>query len=349
MNTKAEAEAEERAHIERVRNPPPPAPEKREVPTFAEWFNGRYWREWVISRKNKPSTVEGKRSVYEHHLEPAFGRMPIDRIKVGEIASFRASLVERGLSDKTVNNILAVLSKPLRYAYDAELIDRVPKVGLFRVEQPEIELWDFEQYARVLSAARAEGDLAFAAICLAGEAGLRVGEVKALRWREDVDMIARTVTVNLQMRRGIIGTPKGRTRRTVPMTETLFGALKALSVVRSGAVIRSLDGEAKNLENQVKNLAYRVCRRAGLPERAWHTLRHTFGTHCAMLGVNPWRLQAWMGHKLIKRDPPLRPRGGGPRAGDPRRGARSRSDRDTPGQAHPQAARRARPGRDLGR
>lgn len=66
-----------------------------------------------------------------------------------------------------------------------------------------------------------EGPAIYAAVCLAGEAGLRVGEVKALRLREDVDLVAQTVTVNQQMRRGVVGTPKGRTRRTVPMTPTL--------------------------------------------------------------------------------------------------------------------------------
>src|SRR5438552_359465 len=34
--------------------------------------------------------------------------------------------------------------------------------------------------------AREEGPEWYAAVCLAGEAGLRIGEVKALRWREDV-------------------------------------------------------------------------------------------------------------------------------------------------------------------
>ena len=44
---------------------------------------------------------------------------------------------------------------------------------------------------------------------------------------------------------------------------------------------------------------YRICRLAWLPERGWHVLRHSFGTHGAMLGVNPWRVQTWMGHKRI--------------------------------------------------
>jgi len=68
---------------------------------------------------------------------------------------------------------------------------------------------------------------------------------------------------------------------------------------REGFVIRNLGGQAKTNENQIKNMMYRVCRLAGLPERGWHTLRHSFGTHAAIFGVNPWRLMTWMGHKRI--------------------------------------------------
>jgi hypothetical protein len=28
--------------------------------------------------------------------------------------------------------------------------------------------------------------------------------------------------------------------------------------------------------------------------------RHSFGTHAALFGMNPWRLQGWMGHKRIE-------------------------------------------------
>ena len=272
---------------------------RREVPTFKEWYNGRYWQEWVIGRRNKPSTVEAKRSVFEQHLEPAFGDKSLDEIKVGEIAAFRASLIEKKLSDKSINNILTILSKPLHYAADVEIIAKSPKVGLFKVEAPVIEFWEIEEYARLLAAAEKLESVVFAAICLAGEAGLRVGEVKALRWREDVDMVAGTITVNQQMRNGVVGTPKGRTRRTIPMTSTLMGALKRLQVVREGLVIRDVPGEALNDENQIDDLFYRICRLAGLPERGWHTLRHTFGTHAALFGVNPWRLMTWLGHKRM--------------------------------------------------
>ena len=63
-------------------------------------------------------------------------------------------------------------------------------------------------------------------------------------------------------------------------------------------VVRNLDGTPKSDKQAVWALA-RLCRLAGLPEHQWHTLRHTFGTHAALFGVNPWRLQTWLGHKRI--------------------------------------------------
>ena len=123
-------------------------------------------------------------------------------------------------------------------------------------------------------------------------------EVKALRWREDVDLIARTVTVNQQTCHGETTTPKGRTRRTIPMTSTLYEALKRMSTVREGFVVRNRDGSPKP-DGETSHALGRICRKAGLPVRYWHTLRHSLGTHAALFGVNPWRLQSWMGHKRI--------------------------------------------------
>ncbi len=309
-NTRDAAEQAERAHIDRVLNPV--ESETMEViPTFREWFYGnadpsdaksvpagRFWNEWVIPRPTKPSEMESKQSIYRHHLDKKFGKMRLDQIGRPEISLFKGELLKKGLSPKRINNVLAVLSKPLKYAADVDLVARAPKVGLIKVERPEIEWWELSEYARLLEAAKTEGPEWYAAACLAGEAGLRIGEVRALRWIEDVDLVAGTITVHEQTRKGITGTPKGGTRRKVPMTGTLLAALKRLDVVRTGYVARNLDGGPLR-DGQTTHAIYRICRRAGLPERGWHSLRHSFGTHTAMFGVNPWRLQCWMGHKSI--------------------------------------------------
>jgi integrase len=314
-NTKAACEKAEREAMFLALHPPPPKPPeapKKEVPTYEDWFKDRFWNEWVIGERNKPSERRSKETIFRVHLQPELGHLKLDEINAEVIQKLRANLVDKKkLGDKRINNVMVVLSKSLRYAFDCELIDRVPKCRVKKIERGEMEAWAFDEYARLLEGAKAEGPFWYAAACLAGEAGLRVGEIRALRWREDVDLVARTVTVNTQMGNGrddmtggngaikqYTTTPKGRTRRTIPMTNTLYQALKALEVVREGYVVRNLDGTPMS-DAQTSHETYRICRKAGLPERGWHALRHTFGTHAARFGVNPWQLLEWKGHKRI--------------------------------------------------
>lgn len=106
------------------------------------------------------------------------------------------------------------------------------------------------------------------------------------------------ITVTRQIRKRVEGSPKGGRRRSVPLTRTLTSVLKALPQVRAGRVVCGAEG-VPVAEAMLKHGIYKVCRRAGLPPRSWHSLRHTFATHAARFGVNPWRLQAWLGHTTI--------------------------------------------------
>lgn len=309
INTKAHAQEAERAHIERVLKPSAPPVPKKEVPTYGKWFwgierdseepNGAFWMQWVVANRNKASECRTKKYIYKSHLRDRFESVPLDQIDADRIATLRAELVASKLSAKRINNVMAVLSKSLRWAEEVGVIPSAPRIRFHKIDRPEIEFYDFNEYARVLAAAKRQGPQWYAAVCLAGEAGLRVGEIKALRWREDIDMTAKTVTVNQQVLRGVFGTPKGRTRRTIPMTSRLYEGLKALSVVRDGLLLRRDDGKALT-DSHAAEVLYRICRLAGLPTRGWHILRHSFATHSAMFGINPWMLNAWMGHKAME-------------------------------------------------
>jgi hypothetical protein len=57
---------------------------------------------------------------------------------------------------------------------------------LFKVERPQIEPWDFEQHARLLQSAMIEAADWYAAVCLAGEAGLRSEQVSGVNWEREV-------------------------------------------------------------------------------------------------------------------------------------------------------------------
>ncbi len=76
-------------------------------------------------------------------------------------------------------------------------------------------------------------------------------------------------------------------------------AAKSLDSTREGLLLHNADGSSLTA-SYVHELHYRTCRFAGLPERGWHVLRHSFATHAAMFGINPWTLNAWMGHKAME-------------------------------------------------
>lgn len=84
-NTKAAAEQEMHSHIERVLHPER-HPQRRLVPTFEEWFNGRFWSEWVVGRKNKPSEMSEKKTIYRCQLKERLGDLALDEITVSEVA-----------------------------------------------------------------------------------------------------------------------------------------------------------------------------------------------------------------------------------------------------------------------
>src|SRR5262249_1826138 len=114
----------------------PGQPEQKEVPTFEEGLNGRFWREWVGGRMNKPTEGRSKLIISRCHLEPRFAKRRLDEITVSAVAQLRADLLDAELSEKRINNILAVLSKPLKYAVDCEVIDKAPRIGMFKCERP---------------------------------------------------------------------------------------------------------------------------------------------------------------------------------------------------------------------
>jgi len=309
---KSECDAAEQAAIDKIKNPP-----KAPVPTFDEWFNGRFWNEWVLGGArgaNKASEQQSKRSIYRYHLQAFFGSLPLDKIDDALVNVFRARLRAQreadgtpSLSEKRINNILAVLSKPMKYAEKVKVITSAPHVGISKLERPEAEFYEFEQWADLIHAAESVDERV--ATLLAGDHGLRVGEVRALRIKEDVDLKARTITVAQAVyevdKVDVFDRPKGKTRRTIPMSAELHKLLRHRLPV--GYVVNGTkDGpNGKYLSlGESRWLMERLAHRAGLgdinPYGAWHILRHTFAAHAAMLGANPWTLNEWMGHKTLE-------------------------------------------------
>jgi integrase len=137
---------------------------------------------------------------------------------------------------------------------------------------------------------------------LAAYAGLRQGELLALRWR-DVDFAGHAITVSRAMSAGVeASTKSGRVRR-VPLPDQAAAALDRLSrrghytapneLVFCNAFGRPLNGSA--LRRRFK----RARDAAKLRPLRFHDLRHTYGSLLAAAGVDLVAIQSAMGHAAL--------------------------------------------------
>jgi integrase len=132
---------------------------------------------------------------------------------------------------------------------------------------------------------------------LAGQAGLRSGEIRALAWT-DVNTEKRQLRVERGDWRGQVSTTKGGRLRYVPLTAQLVDALKAYRHLRGPQVVCRDDGRPLT-ENDVRALVDRAAGRGQLRQKGPHMLRHTFCSHLAMRGVPVRAIQELAGHQHL--------------------------------------------------
>jgi integrase len=101
--------------------------------------------------------------------------------------------------------------------------------------------YTFEEYDALVAAAERLDRRVLVAVLLGGDAGLRAGEAMGLD-QTDVSRANRIITVEQQVWRGVVGTPKSGSGRTVPMTEKLAKALAAVRHLRGDRVLLQDDG-----------------------------------------------------------------------------------------------------------
>lgn len=291
---------------------PPPAPVDPTFHEFAEQWWVEHEREW---RKN---TRLDYRWRLERHLLPFFGEHRLSQITIAEVDRYKAAkLAERdGLSGASINKTLTTLSAILESAEERELVPRNPARGRrrrVRAATPRRSYLDTaEQITALLDAAReldaeAREDRRHverrATLATLAFAGLRIGELLDLRWR-DVDL------ANGRLRVGDAKTDAGR--RDVRLRPALRDELAALKARRrhtpsTGRVFGTVAGERQSPSNVRQRVLERAVTRANelreeageppLPEGLTpHSLRRTFASVLYAVGESPATVMAEMGH-----------------------------------------------------
>ncbi len=275
---------------------------------------------WQESKRSfiKESSFSCYFVIIKNHLLPQLGKVPINQLSSQRIADFLA--LERQnpqkkkpggqLSDKTMADIKSVLFQILSYAKKLEWIAAVPEFPVTPVRQVPIQVFSQKEQAKLTKIAREENTPHSLGVLLSLYGGIRIGEVCGLKWSavdfengtllidQTVYRIASTAS-DEKKTKVILGTPKTAcSHRTIPLPDEV---IRYLSQHRQDNHIYLTTGTEKFMEPRVCRERYKtLLRKAGIADRTYHALRHTFATRCIENGVDVKSLSEIMGHSNVQ-------------------------------------------------
>lgn len=255
--------------------------------TFGDVFS-----EYQQARTLSDRTRAHERHLVERHLATLKARR-VQEVTPSDVAR-RLREMRDTYSPWTCVAVYRVVAGTFALAVRRGLVTRSPVDGLAPSERPKqknakaIAVLDVDAMAKLVAAGTSERWRA--ALGLAGYAGLRLGEVRAVRWA-DVDLKAGTLTVTRSM------LPDGTTKptkteagaRTIPVLPALRRLLVAWKVrsphTRPGDLVVVAASGVHVQERNLRRALDDAKEAAGLDATdqrlSWHSLRHSFASMLA--------------------------------------------------------------------
>ncbi|MDO8576553.1 MAG: tyrosine-type recombinase/integrase [bacterium] len=262
--------------------------------TFAE-FTRRWFDEYVVPN-NKQQEQRMKKYILRSALIPFFGKIPLGQITTHHVEQYKAQALKKGVSKKTVNNRLAVLSKCLNSAYEwLQLPGALPKIKWLKCPPPPTNYLSADECELLLSNA---GGVVREVMLVALRTGMRQGEIRGLQW-SSIDWENRSITVRHSLNDRIkkLESPKNNRERHIPMDIDVYEALFRRK--KDTGYVFLAEGNTPFDSQRIIRQLNKVREKAGLRKFTWHSLRHTFASHLAMKGAPLHVVQALLGHSTI--------------------------------------------------
>jgi integrase len=268
------------------------------VATFEE-FVERWKVEVLITQQ--PSSIRAVKSHLKCHIVPQLAKLRLEQFNVENQQTFITRMFERGVSRKSVLNVLGTLSSILTTArdwgYNCEHIDvrklRLPPRG----ERYEAPHFTIDQLQHILAIAEEPWHTLF---CILTMDGLRAGEVLGLQWK-DIDLDRRLLHVRRSAWYGHVQTAKSKASETVlPIPQLLVTVLKKYQVQwkpnPQGFLFVTRNGRPPSSNKVVEYHLWAILDALEIPRCGLHAFRHS---HTALLldsGATPKVVQRQLRH-----------------------------------------------------
>lgn len=263
---------------------------------------------WLEARRPsiKESSYAGYRHKLEKHLIPYFGDTKYNRLDLGAINSFVSDKLAEGLSPKYISDMVVMVKSAARWAENTyNYANQVKYAKLPKKRMKETEVFSPAEQKKIINTIKEEHTNTGCGVMLTLFTGMRIGETCALKWSDiDFDLKLLHVTKTAQ-RISTFGaksksavkvtTPKSETSvRDIPLPDFLISILKEYRGKDNEYI---LSGTEKVVEPRCFSNRYKaLLKKADVPSRKFHSLRHTFAVNALHQSFDIKTLSELLGH-----------------------------------------------------
>lgn len=265
----------------------------------------------------KRSSVSAYMLTIKNIILPILGEYDLEAVNSKEAESLKQDCEDKGLSKKTIQDVIICLKNILKVANILEVAETKTISVLWGTGNNEVkkqvEAYNKDQVRKLVASLEETPSFKNLGLLITIYSGMRIGEVCALQWK-DIDLEEKVIRVNKAIQRVyieeettgkmktelLISTPKTKSsQREIPIVPKLFKMVKDFAkICRPDYFVCS--GTTTPIEPRTyRNYYMKIIEEIGLPHLKFHGLRHTFATQLIASKADVKTVSAMLGHSDI--------------------------------------------------
>ena len=265
--------------------------------------------------KTKGNAYRTNMATLNRIKENKFANIPIDKVKKTQVEKFLED--ERIKSNSIIKKDYSMLKRIFEVALDNNYISNNLFQGINLIEKPksikedkDVKALSYTEQNKLVEYIESNNIKHKNIILMCLYTGMRIGEVLALNYKEDIDLDSMQITVRRTLTKDkegktIVGPPKTNNgKRILQINELTEKVIKNSleRVVKNKNNVLFCHPDGKLIETNTINSAFkRMIKNAGIENKySLHCLRHSYATRCIEAGVELPVLQVMMGHADIQ-------------------------------------------------
>lgn len=277
---------------------------------FEAWLIGE------LSNRVKPTTYESYYQCIKKYVLPHFRQLGNEYLTEFSVVQFVKDIRQNTtLSEASRRKILSIFKIAMREIAKnmSEYTPLLENITLPQVKScKDIPVFNMKEQRRIECAVKNSQDRRVLGVIICLYTGIRIGELCALTWN-DFDLeagimsISKTVSriknfeSNVQKTQLHVSTPKSRTSvRRIPLPAFLQEMVWKSQQGITKENCNILSGRPEPFDPRVYQRLYKkLLKEAGVKDRKFHALRHSFATRALELGVDMKTLSEILGHANV--------------------------------------------------